>query len=325
MRKFIAIAAAAALFTLPAFAAPVYVPGQGGAVGPNVACTNSDGATIRCIQPSVTLNDATGVAAGTAGNPLVTTPATGATSTVKIDQTTPGTTNGVQVNAALPAGTNNIGKVSGAGTVGVPDANALTVQGTTANAGTGNPAPVVVGMRSSTGGITTTLDSLTSASNLSGSTVAATGLAGDCDDTSQTLLTENNFGAVRMSCSNHSLIVRPYESAENSWSYAAAASGIVNTTTAVTIKTAAGAGLRNYLASCQLQSATLGGATELVFRDGAAGTVIFRTQLQTTALGLTSIKFETPLRGTANTLMEVATLTAVTGGVYVNCQGYAAP
>jgi len=108
------------------------------------------------------------------------------------------------------------------------------------------------------------------------------------------------------------------------WSYAAASSGIVNTTTAVTIKAAAGAGIRNYLQSLQVQSATLGGATELAIRDGAAGTVIFRTQLQTTALPLTTINFDPPLRSTANTLLEVVTLSAVTGGVYVNATGFTA-
>ena len=107
------------------------------------------------------------------------------------------------------------------------------------------------------------------------------------------------------------------------WSYAAAASGIVNTTTAVTIKAAAGA--RNFLCSLQIQTATLGGATELVVRDGAAGTVIWRTQLQTTALPLTEISFETPLVGSSGNLLEVATLTGVTGGVYVNAQGYVGP
>lgn len=118
------------------------------------------------------------------------------------------------------------------------------------------------------------------------------------------------------------LIITPASQAD--WSYAAAASGIVNTTTAVTIKTAAGAGVRNYLTSIQVQTATLSAATELAVRDGAAGTVIFRTQLQTTAMPLTTINFEPPLRGTANTLVEVVTLSAVTGGVYVNAQGFTA-
>jgi len=107
------------------------------------------------------------------------------------------------------------------------------------------------------------------------------------------------------------------------WSYAAAASGIVNTTTAVTIKAAAGASVRNYLKTLTIETDTLGAATELVVRDGAAGTVLWRGKLQTATQAGRTISFDPPLRGTPNTLMEVATLTAtVTGGVYVNASGY---
>lgn len=111
----------------------------------------------------------------------------------------------------------------------------------------------------------------------------------------------------------------------NRWSYAAATSGIVNTTTAVTIKAAAGAGFRNHIASLQIQTATLGGQTELAIRDGAGGTVLWRTQLQTTAMPLTTVNFDPPIAGSTNTLLEVVTLTGVTGGVYVNAQGFAGP
>lgn len=111
------------------------------------------------------------------------------------------------------------------------------------------------------------------------------------------------------------------EPLNNRWNYAAAASGIANTTTAVTIK-AAVAAVRNCITSFSLQSATLGAATEFAIRDGAAGAVLFRTQLQTTAMPLHSVKLGTPLCGTVNTLLEVVTLTAATGGVYFNAQGF---
>jgi hypothetical protein len=107
------------------------------------------------------------------------------------------------------------------------------------------------------------------------------------------------------------------------WNYAAAASGIVNTTTAVTIKTAAGAGFRNYITNIQVSHAALGAATELAIRDGAGGTVLWRMTLATTANENISINFRTPIQGSVNTLLEVVTLTAtVTGGVYANAQGY---
>ncbi len=89
----------------------------------------------------------------------------------------------------------------------------------------------------------------------------------------------------------------------------------------MTVKAAAGAGIKNVISSCQLAHDALSAVTELALRDGAAGTVIWRTKLQTGALPTTSIVFQSPLIGSANTLVELVTLTAVTGGVYVNCQG----
>lgn len=108
------------------------------------------------------------------------------------------------------------------------------------------------------------------------------------------------------------------------WSYAAAANGIVNTTTAVTIKAAAGVGLRNYITSLSITAGALGAGTEVAIRDGASGTVLFRIAFSTSG-GQVNLQFPTPLRGSANTLLEVVTLTAtVTGGVYVNAVGYSA-
>lgn len=120
-------------------------------------------------------------------------------------------------------------------------------------------------------------------------------------------------------------IVEPFSPPELGWSYAAASGGIVSTTTAVTIKAAAGSGLRNCISSIQIATDTLGAATEIAIRDGAAGAVLWRGKLQATALPETTISFPKPLRGSANTLLEVVTLTSVTGGVYFNAQGFVAP
>lgn len=108
------------------------------------------------------------------------------------------------------------------------------------------------------------------------------------------------------------------------WNYAGATGGIVNTTTAVTIKTAAGAAVRNFLKTLQIDHDLLGAATEIAIRDGAAGTVLWRGKLQTSATEARApILFDPPLKGTANTLMEVVTLTAtVSGGVFVNATGF---
>lgn len=120
------------------------------------------------------------------------------------------------------------------------------------------------------------------------------------------------------------LVTQPFAVTSLRWNYAAAAGGITNTSTAVTFIAAAGAGIRNYVASIQLDAGTLGAATEVAIRDGAGGTVLWRILVGTAGISRT-VNFTVPLKGTANTLMEVVTLTpTVTGPVYYNAQGYQA-
>lgn len=140
-----------------------------------------------------------------------------------------------------------------------------------------------------------------------------------------TSLVAVDVGALAIT-SGGAVITKPWAAPETDWSYVAAAGGISNTLTAVTIKVAAGAGIRNYITSCHISSDALGAATELVIRDGAGGTVLIRIKLGTAGVtGGENIVFPSPLRGTANTLLEVATLTAsITGAIYVNCGGYIA-
>jgi len=140
------------------------------------------------------------------------------------------------------------------------------------------------------------------------------------DDTSTDSVDEGDGGAARMTL-NRKQIMQPYESEANSWSYAAPAGGLV-TTTGVTAKAAAGAGLRNYVTSIQVINSHQTIGTEVVIRDGAAGTVLHRGWAQFTGGGY-AIEFPVPLRGTANTLIEIAEVTATgTAGVLVNLQGY---
>lgn len=115
----------------------------------------------------------------------------------------------------------------------------------------------------------------------------------------------------------------PYAIPSNTWSYAAAAGGLVSTT-GVTAKVAASSGIRNYITSAQVINTHSTVSTEVVIRDGASGTVLHRGWAQAAGGGY-SCKFEPPLRGTAATLVEIAEVTATTTtGVLVNLQGYTA-
>lgn len=108
------------------------------------------------------------------------------------------------------------------------------------------------------------------------------------------------------------------------WNYAPPVGGITNSTVGVTAKAAAGAGVRNYIKSLQLTADALGAATEFVVRDGAAGTILARIKVNTGGIaGSGTTIFDPPLRGAANTLVEIQALTAsVTGGLFANLQGY---
>jgi hypothetical protein len=118
-------------------------------------------------------------------------------------------------------------------------------------------------------------------------------------------------------------IVRPYSIPEADWSFAAGASGIVNSTADVALAAAAGAGLRNYLTGLQISHDTLGAVTEFVIKDGSA--IIYRGKLQTAASETSRLEFPSPLKTSANTALNFTLLTSVTGGVYINAQGYIAP
>jgi hypothetical protein len=119
------------------------------------------------------------------------------------------------------------------------------------------------------------------------------------------------------------LVTLPYALPGATWRYAGAAGGLVNTT-GVTVKAAAGAGIRNYVTNIQCMNSHQTTGTEIELRDGAAGTVLWRGWAQAVGGGF-SVPFATPIRGTANTLLEIAEVTATgTAGVVCNLQGYEA-
>lgn len=127
--------------------------------------------------------------------------------------------------------------------------------------------------------------------------------------------------ASRTSLGKH--VELPFEAPGNTWSYPAAAGGLVNTT-GVTAKAAAGAGIRNYVTAASIVNSHQTTSTEVMIRDGAAGTVLWRGWAQAAGGGM-AVVFPTPLRGSANTLIEIAEVsTTATAGVLVDLQGYTA-
>ena len=115
-------------------------------------------------------------------------------------------------------------------------------------------------------------------------------------------------------------IVKPFSIPELDWSFAGPIAGL--TTAADTAaKAAAGASVRNYVTALQVQN-TSATASELQIKDGAA-TVLWRCLLPANSSFL-DITFPSPLKGTANTALNIQAVTA--GSVVVaNLQGYAAP
>ena len=109
------------------------------------------------------------------------------------------------------------------------------------------------------------------------------------------------------------------------WNYTSGTTPILsNTTVAVTIKAAAGASVRNYISSCQITTTSFTTSGPLALRDGAAGAVLWALVVPTAGFTMPAIiNFVPPLRGTANTLVEIVTTTANTSGtVTANCQGF---
>lgn len=139
------------------------------------------------------------------------------------------------------------------------------------------------------------------------------------DDTSTDSIDEGDGGMARMTL-NRKQIVQPYEGEGNSWSYAAAAAGLV-TTSEVTAKAAAGAGLRNYVTSIQVTNSHPTIGSEVQILDDTAGTVIHRGFAA--PLGGYTATLVVPIKSAVNKPISIkeATGTASTG-ILVNLQGY---
>lgn len=197
------------------------------------------------------------------------------------------------IGQSLPTGTNSIGNIGTVTTVTTCSTLTTLANGQTAHSSASTGSPVRIGGRVKTANDTTLV-------------------AGDASDAAMT--------------TDGAQVIKPFAAPELDWFYAAAASGIVNTTTAVVAKAAAAAGVRNYVTGVELSWDSLTNATEFAIRDGAAGSIIWRHKIPANSAGSIAISFATPRRGTAATGIEILTTAASgTGGVYANLAGYAAP
>lgn len=115
-------------------------------------------------------------------------------------------------------------------------------------------------------------------------------------------------------------VTKGFSIPELDWQFAGPAGGIINNT-AVAARAAQAAGIRNYVTGLDVCNASGTVATEFVVLDGA--TIIWRGLLPVNS-GTVDVCFNTPLRGTAATALNVQALT--TGAqVYANLRGYGAP
>ena len=140
---------------------------------------------------------------------------------------------------------------------------------------------------------------------------------------SPTVLT-NGQTADLLTTLDRRLIVLPYAFPENTWP---PITGTITNPTAgqaTTVKTSAGAGLKNYVAAIQISHSPLSVETIIQFKSGASGTLLGQYRLQTAAETLI-IPLPIPISTAAATLLEMVIVTAVTGSITYNIQGYTAP
>jgi hypothetical protein len=232
----------------------------------------------------------------------------------------------VDVVASLPAGTNNIGDVDVLTVPADPfgaNADAASATGSISAklrfiAATGIPitGTVTVGSHAVTNAGTFAVQAGQAAHDaaISGNPVRLAGraltsdyaavAAGDTADLITTLLGK--------------LVTVPYANPANSWSYASPAA--VTDTSDDAAKAAAGAGVRNYITGVQVFNGHDTVGTEVVIKDGS--TVLWRGWAEQTGGGC-SARFDPPLRGTANTAVNVANITTGSS-TYFNLQGFTA-
>ena len=119
-------------------------------------------------------------------------------------------------------------------------------------------------------------------------------------------------------------VVMPYCLPACAWRYVSPAGGIVNTT-AISLVSAGGAGVKNYVTTVSLVNSHQTTGTEIVIRNvTTTATVLYRTWCQFAGGGV-ALKFDPPLASIANEGLEILEVTATgTAGVVATITGYTA-
>jgi hypothetical protein len=121
----------------------------------------------------------------------------------------------------------------------------------------------------------------------------------------------------RLRGDTNGLVAQPHALTGSRWGYAGVTGGITDTSDVV-LAAAGGASVRNYVVALQYHN-TSAVASEIVVKDGS--TVIWRGYAPATMTRPVDIVFPVPLKGTANTAMNVAMITTATATI-VSAQGF---
>lgn len=254
------------------------------------------------------------------------------------------TTNTVQIggtavstgNGATDTGTQRVTLSSDStGVLSIDDnGGSITIDGTvTANAGTGTQAVSLASVPShdvtNAGTFATQVDgsALTALQLIDNPIVAHSAASSGATGVSMIGLNglSSDQTAVTTADATHAVgsllgkqVVLPHALPGESWSYASTAA--VTDTADDAAQAAGGAGVRHYITGIQVFNGSDTVGTEVVIKDGT--NVIWRGWAEQTGGGC-SATFPVPLRGTANTAVNVANITT-SSSTYFNVQGYTA-
>lgn len=178
-------------------------------------------------------------------------------------------------------------------------------------------APVTV----SSGTVTTVTTLTTLANGQTAHSSASTGspvrIGGRVITTLDTSLAQGDASDVAITTAQQ-LVTKPYGSAENDWQYATPIASPITNTTAVAIKAAGAASVRNYVTGIQYQN-TSAVASIVTVQDNT--TVIWTGYAPASMTVPAVVTFNTPLKGTAATAMNFVVNTTATN-TFVSAQGY---